>query len=123
MYIRKKLLFNELSVSNEILKAVHDMGFEEATPIQSLAIPLILSGEDMIGQANTGTGKTAAFGIPILDMIDATRTFPQALVLSPTRELAIQIAEELTTLAKYKKNISILPVYGGQVIERQISAL
>ncbi|MFH1367497.1 MAG: DEAD/DEAH box helicase [Elusimicrobiota bacterium] len=119
----KKLKFEELSLSHEIAKAVADMGFEEATPIQSLSIPHILNGKDVIGQAQTGTGKTAAFGIPILEAIDAKNPKPQSIILCPTRELAIQVAEELKRLAKYKKGIVILPVYGGQPIDRQIHAL
>lgn len=119
----QKLKFSELSLSNEIGKAVADMGFEEATPIQSLSIPHILNGKDVIGQAQTGTGKTAAFGIPILETIDAKSAKPQAIILCPTRELAIQVAEELKLLAKYKRGIVILPVYGGQPIDRQIHAL
>lgn len=116
-----KLQFNDLKLSPEIKKAILDMGFEEATPIQSQAIPYILTGKDVIGQAQTGTGKTAAFSIPILENID-TDTL-SALILCPTRELAIQIAQETKKLAKYKTNIEILPVYGGQPIERQIRAL
>jgi len=119
----KKLKFSELALSPEILKAVADMGFEEATPIQSLAIPFIMKGRDVIGQALTGTGKTAAFGIPILETIDAKDRRPQAIVLCPTRELAIQVAEEMNCLGRHKKNIAILPIYGGQPIERQIHAL
>jgi len=119
----KKLKFEELSLSIEISKAITDMGFEEATPIQSLSIPVLLQGKDVIGQAQTGTGKTAAFGIPLLEMIDGKDKRPQAIVLCPTRELAIQTAEELKSLAKYKKDITTLPVYGGQPIERQIHAL
>lgn len=119
----KKLPFTELGLSQEILKAVAEMGFEEATPIQSLSIPIILKGKDVIGQAQTGTGKTAAFGIPILETISTKDRKPQAIVLCPTRELALQVAEEIASLAKHKKNISILPVYGGQPIERQIHAL
>jgi ATP-dependent RNA helicase DeaD len=119
----KKLKFNELAVSHEILKAVSDMGFEETTPIQSLTIPLILKRRDVIGQAQTGTGKTAAFGIPIIEMLDAKNKKPQAIVLCPTRELAIQVAEEMNCLAKYKRHVSILPIFGGQPISRQIHAL
>ena len=119
----KKLLFTELELSPEILKAVQDMGFEEATPIQSLAIPAIRKGKDVIGQAQTGTGKTAAFGIPILEMIDPKIKKPQAVILCPTRELAIQVAEEIISLAKHKRGVAVLPVYGGQPIERQIHAL
>ncbi|MFC1567082.1 DEAD/DEAH box helicase [bacterium] len=119
----KKLLFSELEISQEILKAVEDLGFEESTPIQSLSIPLVMSGIDVIGQAQTGTGKTAAFGIPMLESIDVKNKNPQGIVLCPTRELAIQVAEELNKLAKYKKGVKILPVYGGQHISRQIMGL
>ncbi len=99
------------------------MGFEETTPIQSASIPVLLKGGDVIGQAQTGTGKTAAFGIPILEMLDVTKRHVQAIVLCPTRELAIQVAEEISKLARHKKGVSLLPIYGGQSIERQISAL
>lgn len=118
-----KIRFEELTLSNEVNKAIKDMGFEEATPIQSLAIPKILTGKDIIGQAQTGTGKTAAFGIPILETIDPKVKTPQAIVLCPTRELAIQVAEEVKLMAKYKHGLSIVPVYGGQPIDRQIMAL
>lgn len=121
--MKKNLLFTELNLSSEIEKAVAEMGFEEATPIQSQSIPYIMEGRDVIGQAQTGTGKTCAFGIPVIEMIDPKAEHIQALILSPTRELAIQISEELKNVAKYKKGIRILPVYGGQPIERQISAL
>lgn len=119
----KKLKFEDMEFSQEIKKAVSDMGFEEASPIQSQAIPYILEGKDVIGQAQTGTGKTAAFGVPILEMCDEENRQLQAIVLCPTRELCIQVAEEISKLAKYKKNVYILPVYGGQPIERQIKAL
>lgn len=118
-----KLKFSELNLSNDILKAVADMGFEEASPIQSLAIPKMIEGVDLIGQAQTGTGKTAAFGIPILEKISSKEKKTQALIMCPTRELAIQVAEELKSLSKYKKGINIVPVYGGQPIVRQMSAL
>lgn len=118
----EKLNFKDI-ISKPIAKAVVDMGFEEATPIQSLAIPCIMKGRDVIGQAQTGTGKTAAFGIPILEKVDSTRKELQAIILCPTRELAIQVAEELKNLSKYLKNIRVLPVYGGQPIDRQIKAL
>lgn len=114
--------FTELGVKPEILKAVEDMGFEEPTPIQKAAIPTALTGKDLIGQAQTGTGKTAAFGIPILERIDISEKGPQAVVLSPTRELAIQSAEEINHLAQYLP-IHALPIYGGQDIERQFKAL
>jgi ATP-dependent RNA helicase DeaD len=117
------LRFEDLNLSKEIRKAIESMGFEEATPIQSEAIPLILEGKDVIGQAQTGTGKTVAFGIPILEMIQPKNRRPQAIILCPTRELAIQVAEELKKLSKYKKDVSVLPIYGGQPIDRQIFAL
>ncbi|GHV53477.1 DEAD/DEAH box helicase [Deltaproteobacteria bacterium] len=115
--------FEELSLSKEILKAVEDMGFEEATPIQALAIPALLEGKDIIGQAQTGTGKTAAFGIPLLEGLDPKSKRIQGLVLCPTRELAIQVAEEISSLAARKKGIVVLPVYGGQPMDRQLRAL
>ena len=115
--------FADFDLSPEMSKAIAEMGFEEATPIQSLAIGPILAGADIVGQAQTGTGKTAAFGIPILDRIAPAQKKVQALILCPTRELAVQIAEELKLLSKHKKEIRILPVYGGQPIERQIAAL
>ncbi len=118
-----KLKFTELNLSQEILKAVTDMGFEEASPIQSLAIPKMIEGVDIIGQAQTGTGKTAAFGIPILEKISPKEKKVQALIMCPTRELAIQVAEELKSLSKYKRGINIVPVYGGQPIVRQMSVL
>lgn len=99
------------------------MGFEEATPIQTLAIPKMMAGSDIIGQAQTGTGKTAAFGIPLLEKIDGKNKSVQAIILCPTRELAIQVAEELKLLSKYKRSINIVPVYGGQPINRQMMAL
>lgn len=119
----ENLIFKNLELSKEIQKAVAEMGFEEATPIQSQSIPHILKGSDVIGQAQTGTGKTCAFGIPTIEMINIEDETIQALVLCPTRELAIQIAEELKNVSKYKKGIRILPVYGGQPIDRQIFAL
>ncbi|MEO6694541.1 MAG: DEAD/DEAH box helicase [Ignavibacteria bacterium] len=117
------LKFEDLNLSKDIEKAIADMGFEEATPIQSEAIPVIMQGKDIIGQAQTGTGKTASFGIPIIENIDATSKKIQAIVLCPTRELAIQVSEELNLLLKYKKNVRVMPIYGGQDIERQIRAL
>jgi ATP-dependent RNA helicase DeaD len=115
--------FKDLDISPEIQKAVIDMGFEEATPIQALAIPKILEHKDVTGQAQTGTGKTASFGIPLLENIDANDNNLQAVILCPTRELAIQVAEELKSLSKYLPKIGVLPVYGGQPIERQIKIL
>ena len=109
----EELKFEELELCPEILKAVKHMGFEEASPIQSKAIPVIMSGKDVIGQAQTGTGKTAAFGIPLLEKIDPKNKKLQAIVLCPTRELAIQVAEEIRNLAKYMHgiNIAITDIY------------
>ncbi|MBZ4668748.1 MAG: box helicase domain protein, partial [Defluviitaleaceae bacterium] len=115
--------FEELNISEELNRAIRDMGFEETTPIQAQAIPHILEGKDVIGQAQTGTGKTASFGIPILEMVDPQDQNLQALVLCPTRELAIQVAEEIRKLGKYLQGIKLLPIYGGQPIERQIRSL
>ena len=115
--------FEELALSPEILRAIQDKGFEEATPIQAQAIPYIMEGRDILGQAQTGTGKTAAFGIPVIEQVDLTDNHVQYLVLSPTRELAIQIADEMHELTKYKEGVRILSVYGGQPIDRQILAL
>lgn len=114
--------FEELGLSQDLLDAVKDMGFEEPSPIQVLAVPALLAGRDAVGQAQTGTGKTAAFGLPILEKVISGKGV-QALVLCPTRELAIQVAEELSKLAARKKGVTILPVYGGQLIERQFRAL
>ncbi len=119
----KPLKFEEMNLSSELLKAISDMGFEEATPIQHQAIDIIMSGKDVIGQSQTGTGKTAAFGIPCLEKIDVNDRNLQAVILSPTRELAIQICEEFRKLLKYRDNIRVVPIYGGQPIDRQIYAL
>ncbi|TAJ43908.1 DEAD/DEAH box helicase [Methanofollis fontis] len=116
-------LFSNFPISPDILKAIEDMGFEEPTPIQTLAIPPILEGRDVTGQAQTGTGKTAAFGIPAIELVNAGDRTTQVLVLSPTRELAIQTAEEFGRLARHRGAVSVLPVYGGQPIERQFRAL
>ncbi|MCR5753375.1 MAG: DEAD/DEAH box helicase [Acetatifactor sp.] len=110
-------------LDGRILRAIKEMGFEKLSPIQKQAIPFLLDGEDIIGQAQTGTGKTAAFGIPAVQMIDPTVKKLQTIILCPTRELAIQAAEELRKLAKYMHDIKVLPVYGGQEIEKQIRAL
>lgn len=115
--------FEELNLSKELRRAVRDLGFEEMTPIQAKTIPLILEGRDVIGQAQTGTGKTLAFGLPILESIHPRVRKPQVIILCPTRELAIQVAEELQGVLKYKKEITVLPVYGGQPIDRQIRTL
>ena len=115
--------FEELQIDDRILRAVTDMGFEEASPIQAKAIPVQMEGLDIIGQAQTGTGKTAAFGIPLLQKIDPKNKKLQAIALCPTRELAIQVADEIRNLAKYMHGIKVLPIYGGQDIVRQIRGL
>jgi len=120
--------FANLPISDEVKRAVAEMGFEEATYIQSKSIPLILEGHDVIGHSQTGTGKTAAFGIPVIEKIekiaDSTPSgATQALILCPTRELAIQGCEEIRKFAKYKHGISVVPIYGGQHIDRQINSL
>lgn len=117
------MLFEELELDPRILRAVKEMGFEEATPIQAQSIPVVMSGRDVIGQAQTGTGKTAAFGIPLLHKVDAERRSTQAIILCPTRELAIQVSNDLHNLAKYMHGVRILPIYGGQDISRQIRSL
>ena len=119
----ENLRFENLNLSSEILKAVENKGFEEATPIQAQSIPYILEGRDVIGQAQTGTGKTAAFGIPILERLSHEEKSVQAIVICPTRELALQVADEIRELAKFKRGVDILPIYGGQPIDRQIKAL
>jgi ATP-dependent RNA helicase DeaD len=115
--------FSELPISPEVLRAISDMGFEEATPIQAEAIPHILEGRDILGQAQTGTGKTCAFGIPIIERVEQEDSHIQYLILSPTRELAMQIADELHEVTKFKEGVRILSVYSGQSIDRQIMAL
>ena len=115
--------FDELNLSPEILKGIKEMGFEEASPIQAQAIPVVMSGADIIGQAQTGTGKTAAFGIPVLEKIDPSIKKTQVIILSPTRELAIQVAEEIRKLSKYMHGVKLLPIYGGQDITKQIRSL
>ncbi|MCD4820178.1 MAG: DEAD/DEAH box helicase [Candidatus Cloacimonetes bacterium] len=115
--------FNELGLNDESLKAITKKGFEEPTPIQALVIPLLLScNKDIVGQAQTGTGKTAAFGLPIIEKIQTGKKEVQALILAPTRELAIQVVDEMNSY-KGSRRISILPVYGGQSIDNQIRRL
>ncbi len=119
----ENIKFEELNCSDSIKRAVAEMGFQETTPIQGMAIPAILEGRDVVGQAQTGTGKTAAFAIPTIDKVDESINAIQTLVLCPTRELAVQISEEFKRLAKYKRDIKILAVYGGESMEMQIRAL
>ena len=115
--------FNELEIRKEIKMAVEDLGYEKPSPIQARAIPTMLEGNDVIGQAQTGTGKTAAFSIPILEKIDVSDKKVQAIILCPTRELAIQVSEEIKKLSAHMRGLRTLPVYGGQPIQRQIKAL
>jgi len=117
------LLFNELKLSAEVLRAVTDMGFEKATQIQSGAIPALLEGDDVVAQSETGSGKTAAFIIPIIEKINPKFNSPQGLVVCPTRELAVQVANECSKLMRHKKGLRVLAIYGGQPIDRQIEGL
>jgi ATP-dependent RNA helicase DeaD len=114
--------FAELGLSEATLKAITELGYEEPTPIQEQTIQLLLKGEDVIAQAQTGTGKTAAFALPIIEKLDTKVRTTQALVLTPTRELAVQVAEAFHSYSKYGQ-VSVLPVYGGQPIDRQLRAL
>src|SRR4030042_4071078 len=113
--------FEDLKLSKETMESISEIGFEEPTPIQISAIPLIMNGHDIMGQAQTGTGKTAAFGIPIVERCKGGKN-PFAIILEPTRELAVQVAQEINKIGKQKK-ISVLPVYGGSSLERQFKAL
>ncbi len=117
--------FEDLNLSKEILRGVREMGFEEMSAIQAQAIPVAMEGYDIIGQAQTGTGKTAAFGIPVLEKVNKNKDVkhPQTLILCPTRELAVQAAEEIRKIAKYMHGVKVLPIYGGQDISKQIRAL
>src|SRR5271170_2822774 len=119
----QKKLFSELGLSPELLKAVAQMGFEEASHIQSQAIPALLSGSDVVGQSQTGSGKTAAFAIPAVEKVDVKLRAPQVLILCPTRELAVQVAEEVAKLATFKKGVREIPIYGGQSYDRQLRGL
>ncbi len=114
--------FESLGVHPAIIRALDEMGFEEPTPIQKAAIPGLLSGHDLIGQAQTGTGKTAAFAIPILQAVDPNLRFPQAIILAPTRELALQVTDDINRMGKYM-NLKALAVVGGHSIDRQMKAL
>lgn len=116
-------LFSELGLSPEILKAIDKLGFEQASPIQAAAIPVLLSGKDVVGQSQTGSGKTAAFAIPAIEKVEPAKRAVQILILCPTRELAVQVAEEVHKLAAFKRGIQALPIYGGQSYDRQIFGL
>jgi len=119
----QKLTFSQLDLSQEIQKAVSSLGYEETTPIQSAAIPIVLQGRDVVGQAMTGSGKTAAFVIPMLEKIQTNSKAVQGLVMCPTRELAIQVSLEVGKLGKFFHGLHAVPIYGGQPIDRQIRAL
>ena len=119
----ERIRFDSLDISREVLQAVDKMGFTEATPVQAKTIPVMMDGNDVIAIAPTGTGKTCAFGIPMLEYLQLREDYIQELVLAPTRELALQIGEELTSLARFIKGARIAVLYGGQPIKKQIMAL
>ena len=114
-----------MNLSPEMIRAIQDTGYEAFTPIQEKAIPVLMAGRDVIGQASTGTGKTAAFGIPAIEKVvdPDDHADPQVLVLCPTRELAMQVSDELRKFSKYKEGLRVVTVYGGQNIDTQIRAL
>ncbi len=116
-------LFSELGLSPELLKAIDKLGFEQAAPIQAASIPLLMQGKDIVGQSQTGSGKTAAFAVPAIEKVDVTSRATQILILCPTRELAVQVAEEVHKLALFKRGLQALPVYGGQSYDRQLMGL
>ncbi|UPL51146.1 DEAD/DEAH box helicase [Hymenobacter sublimis] len=120
---KEKMKFSELTLSEEMQRAITEVGYEEASPIQAGAIPVLLAGRDVIGQAQTGTGKTAAFSIPAIELIDTDSREVQALVLCPTRELAVQVSGEIQKLGKYKRGLAVVPIYGGSSYDRQFRAL
>jgi len=119
----KKMKFNEMNISEDIKRALGDMGFESPTPVQKQVIPHVLDGKDVLAQAPTGTGKTCAFGIPVINGLDTNEQKIQVLVLCPTRELVLQTEKELREVAKYNRAVKVVSIYGGQHIERQLSAL
>src|SRR5208337_5375405 len=116
-------LFSDLGLSPELLKAIGQLGFEQDAPIQAEAIPILMQGKDVVGQSQTGSGKTAAFAAPAIEKVDVARRDTQVLILCPTRELAIQVSEEVHKLALFKRGLHALPVYGGQSYERQLVGL
>ena len=115
--------FSELNLAAPLLKAIENVGYEQPSPIQAESIPVLLEGHDLLGQAQTGTGKTAAFALPLLSRLDLKRREPQLLVLAPTRELAIQVSEAFQTYARHLKDFHVLPIYGGQSYEIQLRQL
>src|ERR1035438_9754270 len=116
-------LFPELGLSEELLKAIDKLGFEQAAPIQAEAIPVLMSGRDVVGQSQTGSGKTAAFGIPAIEKVEVDKRVVQVLILCPTRELAVQVSEEIHKLGFFKRGLHALPIYGGQSYDRQLLGL
>ena len=110
------VMFDQLGLPETVLTAIKELGYEQPSPIQAQSIPPLLEGNDILGQAQTGTGKTAAFALPLLTRIDANNRAPQLLILAPTRELAIQVAEACQQYAKHMKGISVLPIYGGPIL-------
>lgn len=118
------MTFEELGVMPDLLKAIHELGFEYPMPVQEKVIPHLLNEDgDVIALAQAGTGKTAAFGLPVLQRIDTSRDVPQALIIAPTRELCLQIGSDLADFSKYMRGLKVLPVYGGSSIESQIRSL
>src|SRR5437868_4754092 len=111
--------FSQLGLSEETLKAIQKLGFEQASPIQAEAIPVLMQGHDVVGQSQTGSGKTAAFAIPAIEKTDVTKRTIQTLILCPTRELAVQVSEEVHKFAFFKRGLQAIPVYGGQSYDRQ----
>ncbi|QYJ94320.1 DEAD/DEAH box helicase [Shewanella spartinae] len=115
--------FRELGLSEPLLRALDELGYEKPTPIQAASIDPLMAGKDILGQAQTGTGKTGAFALPLLNAIDPNRNVPQILVLAPTRELAVQVAEAFGSYSKFMKGLHVLPIYGGQSMHQQLNAL
>lgn len=120
--VEKTQFFGQIQLGKQVIQALSEMGFEEPSPIQREAVPHALEGKDLIGQAQTGTGKTAAFGIPIVEKVNPKFQAVQAVVVTPTRELAVQVSEEIAKIGKYR-HVKLLPIYGGQSIDRQVRAL
>ena len=116
-------LFSELGLSAEVLKAIDKLGFEQAAPIQAEAIPVLMEGKDVVGQSQTGSGKTAAFAVPAIEKVEVEKRCVQILILCPTRELAVQVSEEVHKLALFKRGLHALPIYGGQSYDRQLFGL
>src|SRR5256885_3878651 len=116
-------LFSELGLSPELLKAIDKLGFEQAAPIQAEAIPILMQGHDVVGQSQTGSGKTVAFAAPAIEKVNVLERKTQVLILCPTRELAVQVSEEVHKLALFKRGVQALPIYGGQSYDRQLYGL